>query len=106
MNVYNADIVARRCVEVFRQRLVARELRKIIPAITFARRGEIEKYLKRYRLDLERGDYRCAMCGERVTEQNLGILISREDKVIVVCNIPECMAKANILTLYVKASRA
>ena len=87
-------------------RLAAGELRRIVPAITFAGRGEVGEYLRRYGLDLDGGDYRCAVCGRRVTSGNLGILIRGGGRAIVVCNRPECMARADILALYAKALRA
>ena len=78
------------------------ELKRIIPKITFARRDEVEKYLDRLGLDLDKGDYRCVICDERVTSENVGIIVNRS-KVIVVCNKPTCMERANILTLYREA---
>jgi len=78
------------------------ELKRIIPKITFARRDEVKKYLDKFGLDLDKGDYKCVICGERVTSENVGIIVNGS-KVIVVCNKPTCMEKANILTLYREA---
>ena len=81
-------------------RQVFDNLRKVVPVIRFARRTEVEKYLKMYNIDLDSGEYRCAVCGERVTRENVGMLVSDGSKVILVCSKPSCMAKADFLRLY------
>ena len=75
------------------------ELKRIVPRIIFARPDEVKKYLEKYGLDIDEEEYRCVICGERVTSKNLGIIINGE-KIKVVCNKPKCMNKANIFSLY------
>lgn len=72
--------------------------KKSIPLITFTKRDRVDNYLKEYNIDLDKGDYRCMVCGERVTKKNLGILIYKDGTVLVVCNKKSCMEKAYILS--------
>jgi len=81
---------------------ITNDLEKVVLLITFARRSDIEKYLRKYALDLDKKEYRCAICNDRVTSKNIGILIGNGGNVIVICNKSKCMLYANILTLYKK----
>jgi len=69
----------------------------LIPVITFAMRSEVEKYLSEYNIDLNREEYKCIVCGERVTKDNIGLLANNNEKTIVVCK--KCMNKVNPFTL-------
>ncbi len=42
-----------------------KNLKKVIPAITFARKADVKKYLKAFNLDLDREEHKCAICGRK-----------------------------------------
>ena len=75
---------------------VIKNLSKALPLISFARRSEVDKYLRMYKIDLESVEYRCAVCGEVITRDNIGIIISNGGHVKIVCSKPSCLAKINI----------
>jgi len=76
------------------------DLRKIVPVITFAKRADTGKYLKMLNIDLDKEEYRCIICGEKISAKNIGIIVSGENGIKIICNKPSCIAKANFLTLY------
>jgi len=57
-----------------------KNLKKVIPAITFARKADVKKYLKAFNLDLDREEHKCAICGRKITPNNIGIIVSDGEK--------------------------
>jgi hypothetical protein len=71
-------------------------LQKLLPVISFARPSDIDKYLKLYNIDLNSGKYRCAICGDIVTRENIYALIAHGSSIKLICNKPSCQAKFSI----------
>ena len=76
---------------------VYEDLSRVVPFISFARRSDVDKYLEKYKLDLEAREYKCIVCGARITRENIGMIISDGGRVKLVCNDPSCMNSVNIL---------
>ena len=79
---------------------VFNDLRKIVPVITFAKKADTQKYLKMLNIDLNKKEYKCIICGEKISPKNIGIIVSGENSIKIICNKPSCIAKADLLTLY------
>jgi hypothetical protein len=71
-------------------------LKNLLPVISFARPSDVDKYLKLYNIDLNSGKYRCAICGDIVTRENICALIAHGSSIKLVCNKPSCQAKFSI----------
>jgi hypothetical protein len=87
-------------VEVKNVRSAYGSLCRLLPVISFARRSDIDKYLKMYNVNLESGKFRCAICGDIVTRENIYALIVNGSSIKVICNKPSCQARLTINTPY------
>lgn len=58
---------------------------------------EVLKFLeeKGLREKLERGELRCAVCGEVLSEKNIGAVRVAKGRVVLICNKVECLTKAS-----------
>jgi len=75
--------------------------KKVIPLIRFARRSEVNKYLKLYDIDLKNENYTCAICGKRIIrEDEIEMIINKNGRIILICNKPSCVSKANLVRIY------
>jgi len=79
---------------------IRKNFHKIIPLIRFAREEEIKDALKMYKVDLNKGLFRCMVCGDIVNEMNIGMLIKYHDKVLVVCKKESCMEEIDFVKIY------
>jgi len=70
-----------------------RSLSKLLPVVSFARRSDVDKYLKMYNINLESGEYKCAVCGDPITRENIYAIISNGTSIKIICNKPSCQAK-------------
>lgn len=57
------------------------------------RDSDINKFLSKYDLldDFVSGKIGCNCCGEIITMENLGGFLVKNEKLIVLCNISECL---------------
>jgi hypothetical protein len=74
-------------------------LKNLLPVISFARPSDVDKYLKLYNIDLDSGKYRCAICGDIVTRENIYALIVHGSSIKLICNKPSCQDKFSIIPL-------
>ena len=82
-------------------RKVNRSVSRLLPLISFAKRSDIDEYLKMHNIDLEKEKYLCYVCGETITRDNIGIIFSKEGSIKTVCNKSSCLDKINIYSLHV-----
>ena len=69
-------------------------LKNVIPLISFARRQDVDKYLKRYHITLE--GFKCTSYGTPITRENIGAIIKNRNQIKILCNKPECIAKLTL----------
>jgi hypothetical protein len=60
----------------------------LLPVISFARFSDVDRYLKLYNIDLDTGKYRCAVCGDVITRENIYALIVNGSSIKLICNKP------------------
>lgn len=88
-------------MSIMRSDLIQNDLRKIIPVIKFARKTDINKYLKLYKIDLEKFHYKCLICGRRITKSSdIGTIISNGEKILIICSKQKCLEKIDLVKLY------
>jgi len=75
---------------------VSKNVKKLFPVINFAKRNEIDHYLNEFNIDLESKEYKCYICGEIVTRENIGMVFPSYKPIRIVCNKPECIEKISI----------
>jgi hypothetical protein len=80
-------------------RNIQSSLKNLLPVISFARPSDVDRYLKLYNIDLDSGKYRCAICGDVMTRENIYALIVNGSSIKLICNKPSCQAKLSIIPL-------
>ncbi|HDI10506.1 MAG TPA: hypothetical protein ENF65_02030 [Euryarchaeota archaeon] len=71
--------------------------RKFVPIFRFVGKSKASKYLKELGIELGEG-YKCTVCGDTITEENLGAVISMNGSFKFVCTKKECMNRVHLLS--------
>ena len=62
--------------------IASKLLRKVTPVINFSPRANIKQYLKNITLTLSKKTYKCIICGIRISEDNIGMILSDGKKLL------------------------
>lgn len=60
---------------------------------------KIEEFLKKIELweSFEKGELKCFICNEIITMENIGLIISHHNEIIICCDKSECIFKVKTI---------
>lgn len=64
--------------------------KKRVPSFEFVKEKEKEKILAQHKVQLGESSV-CKVCGDKVTIQNIGMVIPREQETTFICSRQQCM---------------